>query len=36
MRTKPSSRFGDRKATGEFNENSLGGVRGWKPELSES
>lgn len=35
MRTKPSIGFDDREATSEFNESSLGGMRGWKPEWSE-
>lgn len=35
MRTKPFIGFCDRKATGKFNESSLRGVRGWKPEWSE-
>lgn len=35
MRTKPFVGFGDREASSEFNESSLGGVRGWKPEWSE-
>lgn len=35
MRTEPSTGFGDREATSELNESSLGGMRGWKPEWSE-
>ena len=35
MRTKPSFGVGDREATSEFNEHSLGGVKGRKPEWSE-
>ena len=35
MRTKPSIGVGDREATSEFNEHSLGGVKGRKPEWSE-